>query len=73
MDTLTNGMGLKAPQIDVAEMDDDVQVMRAVQQAVADSLRSHKEKGHYIVVSVDGKPVIIQPEDIVVPEVEGSR
>ena len=74
METITDRMGLKAPQINVSEMDDDAQVFRAVQQAVADSLRSHEEKGHYIVVScADGKPVIIQPQDIVVPEVEGLK
>ena len=37
--------------------------------AIAETLRTHKAKGQDVVGSRDGKPVIIPPEDIIVPEV----
>lgn len=52
------------------DMEDDAQVLRAVRRAVAEALRTHKAKGQYVVISQDGKPVIVAPEDIVVPDTE---
>lgn len=69
MEPISEKLDMKHIPADFIDIEDDAQVLRAMQLAVADALRSHKEKGQYVVSSVDGKPVIIQPEDIIVPEI----
>jgi Arc/MetJ family transcription regulator len=50
--------------------DDTEAVTRALRRAVRDAIRKHKLLGNPIAVWENGKVVIIQPEDIVVPEVD---
>ena len=57
-------------QPDAPNLQDPVQVLRAMRRAVAQALPDHKEKGQYVVEWVDGRIVRIQPEDIVVPDVD---
>ena len=57
-------------QHDASNLQDPAQVLRAMCRAVAQALRDHKEKGQYVVAMVDGKITRIQPEDIVVPDVD---
>lgn len=61
---------IKSAELEGVDFEDDDQVTRAMRRAIADALRAHKEKGQYIVVWRDGKTVRVEPEDIVVPEVE---
>ena len=51
------------------DLEDDAQVLTALRRAVAEALRTHREKGQYVVGSRDGKPVRVAPQNIVVPEV----
>lgn len=55
--------------VEPLDFDDDIQIQRAINLAIAEALRTHKERGEYVVGCKDGKPVRIQPEDIVVPDV----
>jgi len=48
--------------------DDDID--RAVRQAVREAVLDHKRAGNPIVGTVDGKIVIIPPEEIVIPDEE---
>jgi hypothetical protein len=51
-----------------SRFDDDEEVDRAIKIAVREAIRVHKRAGNPIAVSQNGKVVIIQPEDIVIPE-----
>ena len=69
METITRPVKLEAPRFVLNSLDDDDQVTKAMQHAVADAVRTHKEKGQYMVAHIDGKIVHVQPEDLVVPVV----
>ncbi len=58
-------------QVTTVDFDDNEQVILAMRRGVAEAMRSHKEKGQYVVAYKNGEIVIIEPEDIVVPEVAG--
>ena len=66
----SKSVGVKPADLEDVDFEDDEQVTRVMRRAIADALRSHKEKGQYIVEWRDGKIVRVEPEDIIVPEVE---
>ena len=70
MATDTETVGVKPVEITDVDFEDDEQVTHALSLAIADALRYHKENGQYVVAWRDGKVVRVEPEDIVVPEVE---
>jgi hypothetical protein len=51
-----------------SRFEDGEEVDRVAKIAVREALRVHKRAGNPIAVSQDGKVVIIQPEDIVIPD-----
>ena len=52
---------------------DTERILRALRQAVRDTLRDHKRNGHPVVVWRDGRVVWIQPDDIVIPDEDGEE
>lgn len=52
---------------------DTQRILRAMRQAVRDTLRDHKRTGDPAVVWRDGRVVWIQPDDIVIPDDGGEE
>ena len=69
METITKPVDLISKKFQVTDLENSDQVTKAMRLAVADAVRTHKEKGHYMVAHIDGKIVHVQPEDLVVPVV----
>lgn len=57
---------MSRPTIDDIFKDSD-RMLRAVREAARDAVIMHKRLGNPIAGWKDGKPVLIQPEDIVIP------
>lgn len=49
-------------------MDDTEGVEAALRRGVREALRLHKALGNPVVFCVDGQPVLVAPQDIVIPE-----
>lgn len=55
---------------DLALLEDDDAMLRALRRAVRQALLEHKQAGNPIAVWKDGRVVIVPPEEIEVPEEE---
>ena len=51
-----------------AKFSDRALIEKALREAATRALRRHKKLGNSVVVSQDGKMVVLEPEDIVLPE-----